>query len=75
MKKKIVALLFITIMSVSVFACGTDNTKTNNKKQIAELNDASDNNKDDYFNWTVDDSLYGLSESGKKQDKMVLEYK
>ena len=72
MKKKIVALLFITIMSVSVFACGTDNTKTNNKKQIAELNDASDNNKDDYFNWTVDDSLYGLSESGKKQDKIVI---
>lgn len=70
MKKKIIIFILMAILAGTIMSCGTEKANTNveNTKEA----DSSDNNKDDYFNWTVDDSLYGLSESGKKQDKIVI---
>lgn len=77
MKKKIIIFILMAILAGTIMSCGTEKANTNveNTKEQNKDNkeaDSSDNNTEDFFDWLTSDTIQGLSEVGKKQEKIII---
>lgn len=77
MKKKIIIFILMATLAGTIMSCGTEKANTNveNTKEQNKDNkeaDSSDNNTEDFFDWLTSDTIQGLSEVGKKQEKIII---
>lgn len=77
MKRKIITFILMATLAGAIMACGSEKASTrveNTKEQNTDNKetDSSKNNTEDYFDWLTGDTIQGLSETGKKQEKIII---
>lgn len=72
MKRKLLSLLITVGMVTALMITGCSSNK-NEKKDAAETKESTSQKNDDYFVWFMDGSGFGgLTDEGKKQEKIVI---
>lgn len=72
MKRKILSLLITVGLVTGLMITGCSSDKSD-KKNAAETKESASQNNDDYFVWYLDGTgLGGLTDEGKKQEKLVI---
>lgn len=77
MKRKLVIAVILLAMSFTFVGCGNKSSQSQGQSTEVNKTDNEDDKQDksdseDYFQWSADDSISGLTDEGKKQEKIII---